>query len=164
MEKELRKCQHMLVEAGTGIILFAVWNVAKVNLYLGLSLFPTELLHTAAVEAGVDEKSLAIFTATLVALVMIFQLSVRLYIGLSATGEGKGKNKSWIYLVLTAVLLITNIRADWQTFGVERILAGEKMSVELITGICMEAASLYVLLELLISGIRVKKLRKQMKV
>ena len=164
MEKELRKRQNLLVEAGMGVILFAVWSVAKVNLYLGNSPFILEDLYEVAEQLDINEKFFLIFMVSIVAVVLLFQLSIRLYIGLSAAAEGKGKSKGFVYLVLAAVLLIIETQTCWQTFGVERILSGEGMSVELISGLCMEGASLYVLLELLISGIRVKRLRRTMKV
>ena len=164
MEIELRKRQNRLVDAGVGVILFAIWSVAKVNLYLGLSMFPIDQLYETADQAGINEKFFLAFMITIVAAILLWQLSTRLYIGLAAVAEGKGKKKGWGYLVLTAVLLIIDIQTSWENFIVERILAGEGLSVNLITGICMEAAAVYAMLELLISGIIVKKLRRQMKV
>ena len=164
MEKELRKRQILLAEAGFGVILFAVWNVAKVNLYLGLSELPVQLLHEEAVRDGIDEKFLLYFIITIAAAILIWQLSIRLYIGLSATAEGRGKKKGNAYLVWTAILLVTDLQMIWQTFGVDQLLAGEKITVDQITSFCLEAASMYVLLQLLLSGIRVKILRKKMKV
>ena len=163
MERKLRKYQNRLVDAGMGVILFAVWSVAKVNLYLGLSTFPMEELHKTALEFGISEKHLLLFIITIIAVILLCQLSVRLYVGLSAAAEGKGKPKSYSYLVLAVVLFIIEIQTAVQSFGVDRILAGEELSINLITGLCMEAASIYVLLELMTSGICVKKLRKKMK-
>ena len=164
MEKKLRKRQSLLVDAGMGVILFAVWSVAKVNLYLGHSSFVLEELYRTAEEFGINKKFFLIFMVSFVAVILLFQLGVRLYIGLCAAKEGKGTSKGWAYLVLAAALLIIDMQSYWQSFGVERILAGEGMSVNLISGLCMEAASMYILLELLISGICVKKLRRKMKV
>ena len=164
MERELRKRQNLLVEAGMGVVLFAVWSVAKVNLYLGHSTFFLEELYRTAEQFGIKEKTFLIFMASFIAVILLVQLSIRLYIGLCASAEGKGKTKGWAYLVLTVVLLMIEGQTCWQSFGVERILGGEELSIDLVTGLCMELASLYVLLELLISGIRVKQLRKKMKV
>ena len=164
MEKKLRKRQSMLVDAGMAVILFAVWSVARVNLYLGHATFILEELYRTAEEFGINKNNFLIFMVSFVAVILLFQLSIRLYIGICATKEGKGTSKGWAYLVLTAVLLIIDTQSYWQTFGVQRIFAGEGLSVNLISGLCMEAASIYVLLELLISGICVKKLRTTMKV
>lgn len=161
MEKELRRQQNLLVEAAVGVILFAIWSVAKVNLYLGHSSLTTDDVYRVAEQIGINEKYFLAFMIVVVASFLIWQLSVRMYIALSAIAEGKGKRKkSCTYLVIAAVLLITDLQSIWQAFGVDVIRAGEEISVNLITGFFMEAASAYVLLELLISGIRVKKLRK----
>ena len=163
MEKKLRKYQNLLVEAGTGMILFAIWGVAKVNLYLGLSAYPMEELHRVAVEFGIDEKFFLTFMLVLVASLLIFQLCIHFYIGFSAIAEGRGKRKSWLYLVVLFVLFLTSIQTNWQAFGVNLILAGEAISPNMITGICVELVSAYVMLELLFSGIRVKVMRRKMK-
>ena len=163
MERKLRKRQNRLVDAGIGVILFAIWNVVKVNLYLGLSTFLIEEFHKAAAEYGISEKHMIIITIAIITAVLICQLTIRLYVGLSAIAEGTGKPKNYRYLVLVVVLLIMEIQTIYQGFDLDRVLAGEGMPENLITGLCMEAASMYVLLELLISGICVKKLRKKMK-
>ena len=163
MEKELRKRQSQLVEAGAGVILFAVWSMAKVNLFLGLSSISLDDVYDVASEVGINKTFFLAFIVFIFATILLTQLSIRLYIGLSATAEGKGKNKSWFYLVLTLLLLVTDIQWNWQAFGIDNFLAGEGLTASQITGICMEIASDYVLLELLISGIYVKRLKRQMK-
>ena len=163
MERELRKQQNQLVDAGIGVILFAVWSIVKMNLYVGLNATAMEELRQAAVEFGLNEKGFLTFLIIIFMGILLWQLSIRLYIGLSASAEGKGRKKSWTYLILAAVLVVTDIQTNWQALGVERVLAGEKMSVSLLTCICMEAVSVYVLMDLLISGIRVKRMRRKMK-
>lgn len=162
MEKELRKHQNHLVDAGLGVILFAVWTVVRVNLYLGFVTIPMDDLYKVSEEIGIDGKYFLIFLLVVLAAVLLWQLVIRLYIGLSANAEGKGKKKSWLYLAIAAMLLLAELQTSWQAFGVERIMAGEEVSMEMVMAICMEAASMYVLLELLISGVRVKLLRKKM--
>lgn len=164
MEKELRKRQILLAEAGVGVILFAVWNITKVNLYLGLTPLPVEALYEEAAKNGISEKFLIISLIIVAVSILLWQLCIRLYIGTSAAAEGKGKKKGYAYLVWAAVLLVSDFQINWQAFDVQSILAGEEISVNQFMSICMEAASAYVLLQLLISGIRVKKLRKKMKV
>lgn len=163
MEKELRKRQNLLADAGVGVIMFAVWRVVSINLYLGLEKLPLEMVYEVAAEEGISEKFFLGFLIVVFAGVLIWQLSIRLYIGMSATAEGKGKNKNWLYLVVAAVLLATDLQLYWESFDIGHMLTGEELKISAITGLCMELASAYVLLELLISGIRLKLLRKKMK-
>ena len=167
MEKKLRKLQSHLAQAGMGVMLFAAWRVISINLYLGFGMIPVEMIREAATEFGLNEKFFLIFMVALVAGVLLWQLSIRMYIGLSATAEGKGKNKGWLYLAVTAVVMAAEIQLAWEAFDIDRILAGEVLEiyaiVSTIISFIMELASAYVLLELLISGICVKLLRKKMK-
>jgi uncharacterized protein YqgC (DUF456 family) len=130
-------------------------------------LLPLEMIREAAAEFGLNEKFFLIFMIALFAGVVIWQLTIRLYIGLSATAEGKGKNKGWLYLAVTAVVMAAELQLAWSSFGIDRILAGEALEINAIINTIisffMELASAYVLLELLISGVRVKLLRKKMK-
>lgn len=167
MEKKLRKLQSHLAQAGMGVMLFAAWRVISINLYLGFGMLPLEMIQEAAAEFGINEKFFLIFLIVLVAGVLIWQLSIHLYIGLSATAEGKGKNKGWLYLAVTAVVMVSELQIAWEAFGIDRILAGDALEIHAIISaiisFLMELAYAYVLLELLISGVRVKLLRKMMK-
>lgn len=164
MEKELRKWQNLLVDAGTGVILFAAWSVVRVNLYLAFLPISIKDVYDVADNLGINKTFFLVFMLVIVAAILLWQLSIRLYIGLSATAEGQGKQKGYAYLVVAAVLFVANLQFNWQTYGVNQILAGEGLSIEQIVSLCMEAAAMYVLIELLISGIRVKILKKKMKV
>lgn len=162
MERKLRKQQSLLVDAGTGVILFGVLGVAKVNLYLGLSPVFQEVLHMIAQEIEMDEKTIITILWFLVAMWLIMEMGVRLYVGLSAIAEGKGKKKGYVYLLVAAALLGTTLSQSWATFGPEA-LAKSDISMSLILNFCMELISVYVILELLITGIRVKRLKKLLK-
>ena len=73
MEKDLIKHQNMLVDAGTGVLLFAIWNVAKVNLYLGLSLFPIEEVYEVAAQYEVNAQFFLILIVAIIAVILLFQ-------------------------------------------------------------------------------------------
>ena len=148
----------MLVDAGTGVLLFAIWNVAKVNLYLGLSLFPIKEVYEVAALYEIDEKFFLILMVIILAAILLYQFGIRTFIGLAAIAEGKGNPKSWTYLVLAVFLLITDLQTYWLAFDVDQIMTDA--AVDVITGLCMEAVSMYILVELIISGFRVKKLKK----
>lgn len=162
MERKLRKQQSLLVDAGTGVILFGIWGVAKINLYLGLSPIFLEALHIMAQEIEIDEKIIAAILWILVAMWLVMEMGVRLYVGISAMAEGRGKKKGYLYLVVAASLLGVTLSQGWSTFGPEA-LAKSGINMSLILSFCMELVSVYVILELLIAGIRVKRLKKLLK-
>lgn len=164
MEKELRKRQILLFESGVGVILFAFWNIIKINLYYALIPFPVEAIYEEAAKNGISAKFLIISIIVIALGFLLWQLSIRVYVGMSARAEGKGKKKGYAYLVWAVILLMLDFSINWQAFDVKNLLAGGEIGEGQITNICLEAASAYVLLQLLISGIRVKRLRKKMKV
>lgn len=162
MERKLRKQQSLLVDAGTGVILFGIWGVAKINLYLGLSPVFLEALHIMAQEIEIDEKTIAAILWILVAVWLVMEMGVRLYVGLSAIAEGKGKKKGYCYLIVAAAMLGTTLSQGWEAFGPEALVKSN-IDMSLILSFCMELASVYVILELLIAGIRVKRMKKMLK-
>ena len=100
---------------------------------------------------------------SLLAMILLWMLGSRLYIALNAIAEGKGKKKGWAYLVLTAILLLTDMQSFWQVNLVSFLFGGLKNAFSMSVSFVLELVSLYMLLELLICGIRVKRLRKMEK-
>ena len=159
MDKKLRKQETLLADAGMGTILFAVWAVVKVNLYMGSMGFFLENLRSEATASGINAKLLMAVLGVVFAGVLLVQFGSRLYIGVSAIQEGKGKKKGWAYLVVAVMTLI----AEGQTFWLMLFSRSDKSILNAIVSLCFEAASVYVLLELLVCGILVKYMRKQKK-
>ena len=62
-------------------------------------------------------------------------------------------------LVLTAVLLVFNLHTNWYIYTEEQPV----VNLNWIMGILLDMASLQIMMELVISAIRVKRLRKKMK-
>jgi hypothetical protein len=159
MDKKLRKRETLLADAGAGVILFVVWSIAKVNLYLGVSGFFLDDVNRYVEETGINKTLLVAFIGAIFIGILLWQLCTRLYIGINAIREGKGTPRGWGYLVVTAVLLISEVQTFWGM-----LMPGTHDSIgNAIMTVCMEAASVFVLLELLVSGICVKYLRKQKK-
>lgn len=163
MERNLRKQQSLLMDAGIGVILFSVWSIARVNLYLGLSPVFLEELHEIAKESEISETAFIAILWLLVTVGLMVGLIMHLYVGLSAIAEGKGEKRGYLYLVVASVLLVATLRNGWEAFGPEALAAVEGIDLSLILGFSLELASVYVILELLITGIRVKRLKKMLK-
>lgn len=163
MDKKLRKHENILVNSGGGVILFAVWGVAKVNLYIGLSSSFLGELKKTAVENGMDANFIVAIMGVIAALILLWQLCTRLYIGINAIAEGKGKNKGWAYLVMTGFFLVTDIQSQWQIWVVNFMHNWAGFNISMPIAFLLEMVSVYGLVELLVSGIWVKKLRKMRK-
>ena len=163
MERTLRKQQSLLVDAGSGVILFGIWGVAKMNLYLGLSPVFLEAMHQMAGEFELGEKFLTSALWPMITVFMAIGLIIRFYVGLSAVSEGKGKKKGCFYLVVAAALLATTLQHGWTMFSPEVLMAEGEIEWGMVLACCLELVSIYVILQLLISGFRVKILKKKLK-
>lgn len=159
MEKKLRKQQNLLVDAGMGVILFGIWGVAKINMYMAMSSEFAEAWQSAIQISGVDGE---LFTRGLwifISVILVIDLLSRLYIGFSAVADGKGKKKGYGYIVLSALVLVSNLHSSWLTYS----SGFQQINVNTVMGLLMEVASLYVMVEVTITAIRVRRLRKTMK-
>lgn len=103
-----RRLQHTLSIAGIGVFAFCVWSLAKITIFLYL-VDESTLQQTISGLLGI--KDLQITTALYISLVVIVivDVVVRGYVGLSARAEGHGKKKGSFYLVVAVLAAIANI-------------------------------------------------------
>lgn len=169
MERELRKNQNALVIIGSGVILFGFWTVIKTIAYCILS---TDQI--IALAAGPDGNSLLqteterayflIVFYILMAIVLLIDLSFRLYIGRSARREGLGKKRKRdgrAYLVMGILLVIA---CAIGTVSDVLTLLGLYDSVDskasLFVSILVDLTSLITMLELIRAAVRSRQIRR----
>ena len=155
MEKELRRKQVTLVTLGTGVILFGVWSVVKSLLYFRTNLF-------ADLDTQVEPELLPYMLATvvIVALFVLADLGIRLKIGRRARAEGMGRRQKNGYLILAALIVLVNIIGD--LLGVYALLkygVSEQSGPDYIVSVLVDLSSTVLLAELIVTVLRVRKLR-----
>ena len=156
MEKELRRKQVTLVTLGTGVILFGVWSVVKSLLYFRTNLF-------ADLDTQVEPELLPyikLVTVVIVALFVLADLGIRLKIGLRARAEGMGRRQKNGYLILAALIVFVNITGD--LLGVYFIVKNgvpEQAGLDYVVSVLVDLSSTILLAELIITVLRVRKLR-----
>ena len=155
MEKELRRKQVTLVTLGTGVILFGVWSVVKSLLYFRTNLF-------ADLDTQVEPELLPYMLATvvIVALFVLADLGIRLKIGRRARAEGMGRRQKNGYLILAALIVLVNIIGD--LLGVYYIVKNgvpEQSGLDYVVSVLVDLSSTVLLAELIVTVLRVRKLR-----
>ena len=155
MEKELRRKQVTLVTLGTGVILFGVWSVVKSLLYFRTGLF-------SDLDTQVEPELLPYMLATvvIVALFVLADLGIRLKIGRRARAEGMGRRQKNGYLILAALIVLVNITGD--LLGVYYIVKNgvpEQSGLDYVVSVLVDLSSTVLLAELIITVLRVRKLR-----
>ena len=155
MEKELRRKQVTLVTLGTGVILFGVWSVVKSLLY-----FRTNLFADLDTQAEPELLPYMLATVVIVALSVLADLGIRLKIGRRARAEGMGRRQKNGYLILAALIVLVNITGD--LLGVYYIVKNgvpEQSGPDYIVSVLVDLSSTILLAELIITVLRVRKLR-----
>ena len=156
MEKELRRKQVTLVTLGTGVILFGVWSVVKSLLYFRTNLFKD-------LDTQVEPELLPyikLVTVVIVALFVLADLGIRLKIGRRARAEGMGRRQKNGYLILAALIVLVNIIGD--LLGVCYIVKNgvpEQSGLDYVVSVLVDLSSTILLAELIITALRVRKLR-----
>ena len=149
---KLRRYQTNLNISGLGVIAFGGWGLLKVILLLLMD--PKAIREAAGMEMG-ETVNIGTFTAVLL-LFVLFDFAFRFYIGFSARREAKGKKKNIIYLVIAFLLLIASVISI--IIGLVQI--SFDTIFDTIVVMVVEITSALATLELVISAIQVRKLRK----
>ena len=144
----LRKHRDTLYISGNGIMVFGAWSLIQSFFYA--TILQQELKDMVGLESNYPEGLLYIVMFVLVAI----EIAFRLYIGFSARAVSKGKKKSPAYLVTCILvtlyylfILIENI-SDPSRYGILRY----------IITIILDLTSLYIHVEVVYAGIKVRKI------
>ena len=155
MEKELRRKQVTLVTLGTGVILFGVWSVVKSLLY-----FRTNLFADLDTQAEPELLPYMLATVVIVALFVLADLGIRLKIGRRARAEGMGRRQKNGYLILAALIVLVNITGDLLgVYALVKYGISEQSGLEYVVSVLVDLSSTVLLAELIITVLRVRKLR-----
>ena len=154
-QTEIRRIQDTLTIAGSGVIAFSVWSLAKIGLFLSLA--DENTLRWLFEQLGIDNPSLALAVYVTLGAIILIDLGFRAYVGLSARAEGIGKRKSPFYLVVAAVAAIAN------ALSLYAIALGTAFGVSLssmIVTITIEVTAIAALVLVIVSSIRLRRMSK----
>jgi len=151
---KLRRYQNLLTVSGLGVIVLALWSVLKTILFIFVK---KDDLEKEFADISENSAMMAMVIAILAAVILI-DLLIRLYVGLSARAEGFGKKKGYGYIVFAVLLGLLSVLSLVLIF----FDTGDTSIEELIVSVIVEATSLVVVIELLVAAFTVKKLRKEL--
>ncbi len=170
MEREIRRNQSNLIILGTGIIAFGAWTIVRflftyfmqldyLKAYTGNEIKSNLLAGSKAVVT--DEMINTFLTIVLVAIlaILVVDIILRLFVGLSARKEGRGNKKGYGYLIAAVILII--IHAVSVVMDLLSIFEGNYLSLETYISIIVDTSSAIIVIELIVSSVRLKKLTSQ---
>jgi hypothetical protein len=159
MEIELRRRRTTLSILGMGIICFGIWDVVKTLLYIWMG---DDIIDLPDIPPEYEALALVI-AIVLVALVVLFDLWMRLYLGLSARAESFGEKKGSAYIVLAALLFAGNL------LSLVMILLGRldarlenQSELDYCVSLFVDCTSASMLGELLYNAIRIRVLERRL--
>lgn len=154
-QARIRRLQDTITIAGTAVIAFSVWSLAKTWLFLSLA--GESALRWLLGLLGIGNDALTIAVYASLAAIVIIDLGVRIYVGLSARAEGHGKRKSPLYLVIAVIIALLNISS------LCAIALGAPSGVpplSMMVSVIIEATAIAALALVVYGGIRLRQMRK----
>ena len=153
-QARVRRLQDTLGIVGVGVIAFGAWTLAKTILFLFLynegSIRQLYGLN--------DELPMEVFYIVF-AVFSLFDMMVRLYVGLSARAEGLGKRKGSAYLVVAALMVALSVAG--LVFMAFSESSGSPSLFDLIMTVIIEVTSIATLVLMIFSAIRLRQLSGQ---
>ncbi len=150
---QLKKSETILVICGNGVIFFGVWSLIKsimsIVIYKGDLYQYLVQYQNAHLLRGLAYGS--------VIFVLAMDLFFRFYLGMSASAEAKGKKKKKGYLFLAFFMLFYTVLGLVATLF---LLPDDISLLTTMTTILVEFTSALTLLQMIISAIRVREIRK----
>ena len=167
MERELRRNQDALINIGSGIIAFGVWSVIKAVLYFFLNRSEMEDIVEQAmsdVEFSPDDYEIyrllvRIIVYFFVGIILLADMGIRLYLGLSARTEGMEGKKGYAYVVVGGLMVLLSIAIvvfEGKSL-IDGTVAESARGPSEFVGLLIDFTSIVVMLEMILSAIRVKR-------
>ena len=161
-----RRYRSTLMIIGRGIIVFAVWTLFKTL----STVFMNRTEWIGFIRDNVDLKDVIIsdellfgMMLALAVLYLLFGVSSRLIIGISAINEANGIRKGRIYLPLSVIITVINsIELLLNLKNLFKISEDElAMSNTSVAALIIQLTSMILLIELSVTAIKLRRLERQ---
>lgn len=164
-EIKFRRLGNVLSTSGFGVLMFGLWSIIRTLLQSffgsnGISEAADEAAGTAAEVPDSLSGVVLVFIIVLAAFVAA-EVGARIYVGISARSDSKGKKKSIAYLIVAGILIAFS--AVNLVFNIFTLNYQNSFVFDTIITLILDGSSLIVLIELFVTGIRFRKMRKNMK-
>lgn len=149
-ERKMRRYQNLLTVSGLGVIIFGLWSVLKSILLL--------FMKEGILSEIPDDTFVRVMFFVILGGILLVDVLIRLYVGLSARAEGFGKKKGYAYVFIAILMALASVASLVLIF----FDTNDQSIGELIVSVIVEATSLVVTIELLVAAFTVKKLKKEL--
>lgn len=151
LQEQLRKNQDTMYIVGTGTILLSIWGVFKAIAFTILTKSGIEKLVGHLPET-IPLRFLLIYAW----ISLLLDLLLRIVVGVCARQESRGRRHSPVYIVFSAFLSLTYLFSA--VHRVKELIDNRVFDEDQIIMILIDATSMIVLMELVLSAVRVRRL------
>ena len=168
----LRRHENNLMIIGMGIMIFGMWDIAKTMgiLFLNKRIFIDAISENMNGVENVDGvfSDGFVFTifAGLVISILLVSIAARLIIGISAVSVARKKKKRFFYIPVAVLYIISSIITVYLIIkSVVDTLSGTDIIVletrdSPIVSVVIEITNIIMMIEVVVSSIKIRKLRK----
>ena len=157
LQIQLRKNQDTLKIVGLGVMVFGVWSIVKTILYT------TAQWSSITEEIVVPEANATLAKMVylfMIAVTMVVEIAVRLYIGRSAIAEGRGERRRPGYIAVAFLIAFLGLALTASAIVMPGIHI--ELNLDLLASLFVEITSAVITFEMCWSAVRVRKLRRQL--
>ena len=163
LEIKLRKSEDSLRIVGLCVIAFGIWSIIKFVLISDSGLDFTSIIADINDPMG-DESFIKLLVYSIMAFFLGLEILFRLYIARSAIAEGNGTKERFFYIMMAFLIALVNLALMIAGIVLWHTPENKNQSLSSFILACVtELTSICIMLEMGISAIRVKKLRRQLK-
>lgn len=173
----IRKYRDTLVNGGLAVVAFGCWTVVKgileaastISKELGnISFEEFSETEAAQLRAAIEDHSFFWSIMLVIVVMLLCELALRAYVGLSARAVGLQKKKrngkersSIVWLIFGLILLASNVYMLIYGLMTSRELLEEHSILYFVVSLFVDVTSLYVTAEVVFTGFRLRGLNKK---
>ena len=160
---KLRRCENTLALSGLGVFMFAVWSM--LHMVLDMLTNNRSIQKLTEDTADMSEPMIILMWILFGAVAffsVVLEMLSRYYIMKSAAEDSKRKKNRTAYLVLTGFLIILYVFYIYVASSGLMDMIETAGLIDICVNMFFNVASLVVLTDLFVAGIRVKVIRKKL--
>lgn len=168
MERELRRHQNTLVIIGSGVIMFGLWSVIKTIAFSILNREEVlQMVSGGVALSETDQKVYLLIYYIFMAILLLIDLSFRVYVGRSARREGRGRKRKRdgvAYLVIAALIaLFCVIGTVADVMEILDLSSATDNILSLLVSVFIDVTSFITMVELIRAAVRSRQIKRALK-
>ncbi len=156
--REIRRNRYNLYYSAFAVIVFGIWDSVRASLTIFRDKEFVEEVVLSFGDLGFNSLIIKVSLFFFVAMLALFSVSVRLYIGVCGIKEAKDGKKRWAYIAVAIIYLILLLNNYIYFFIKLKDNIKDLDILDSFITVIIELTSIYAFLHIVYSGIRLKKL------